>query len=58
MEDEISEVSTNFCWVRFAGKVPASNILYNIYYGFKRMKEKQGLNPAEKNLWMQQGLNP
>ncbi len=27
MGDEISEHSTNFCWVRFAGKMPASNIL-------------------------------
>jgi hypothetical protein len=32
MEDEIPEHSTNFCWVCFAGKMPASNILYNILW--------------------------
>jgi hypothetical protein len=45
MED-ISEQSTKICcWVCSAGKMlPASNILYcTIYYGFKRMKEEQGL---------------
>ncbi len=30
MEEEVSEYSTNFCWVCFAGKMPASNILYRI----------------------------
>ncbi len=29
-----------------------------IYYGFKRMKEEQGLLIQQKKLWMQQGLNP
>jgi hypothetical protein len=39
------EHSIPFCWVCFAGKVPASNIPYctTYYYGFKRMKEEQGL---------------
>ncbi len=55
MEDEISEHSSNFCWVCFVGKIPASNILYN---GFKRMKEEQGLLIQQKKVQMQQGLNP
>jgi hypothetical protein len=32
MEDEISEDSAKFCWVCFGGKMPASNILYNILW--------------------------
>ncbi len=36
------EHSITFCWVHFAGKMPASNILYNLLW-FKRMKEEQGL---------------
>jgi hypothetical protein len=32
MEDEISEHFTHFCWVCYAGKMPASNILYNILW--------------------------
>ncbi len=31
-EDEISEHFTNFCWVCFAGKMPANNIQYNILW--------------------------
>ncbi len=30
MEDEVSEHSTNSCWVRSAGKMPVSNILFRI----------------------------
>ncbi len=29
-----------------------------IYYGFKRMKEEQGLLIQQKKLWMQHGLDP
>jgi hypothetical protein len=32
MEDEIFEHSITFCWVPFAGKMPASNILYRILW--------------------------
>jgi hypothetical protein len=28
----IFEHSITFCWVRFAGKMPASNILYNLLW--------------------------
>jgi hypothetical protein len=30
MRDKISKHSITLCWVRFAGKMPASNILYRI----------------------------
>ncbi len=49
MGDEISEHSTNFCWVCFTGRLLANNILYNtVYYGLKRMKEDQGLLIQQK----------
>jgi hypothetical protein len=57
MGDEISEHSITFCWVRFAGKMPARlpATYCTEYYGFKRMKEEQS---NRKKLRMQQGLNP
>jgi hypothetical protein len=59
MEEEIFEHSTNFCWVCFAGKMPASNILYNILWVQKDERRARIVNPAEKKiLWMQQGSNP
>jgi hypothetical protein len=59
MEDEISEHSTNFCWVHFAGnKMPASHILYKILWVQKDERTARIVNPAEKKLWMPQGLNP
>jgi hypothetical protein len=54
-EDEISEHSTNFCWVRFAGKMPASNILYSILWIQEDERRARIVNPAEKKKWMQQG---
>jgi hypothetical protein len=49
MEYEISQHSTNFCWACFAGKMPASNILYNIL-GFQEDERRATIvNPAEKN---------
>jgi hypothetical protein len=48
MEDEISEHSTNFCWVRFAGKMPASNILYNILWVQEDERRARIVIPAEK----------
>jgi hypothetical protein len=56
--DEIFEHSITFCWVCYAGKMPASNIYCTEYYGFKRMKEEQGLLIRQKKSWMQQVLNP
>jgi hypothetical protein len=58
MEDEFSEHSTNFCWACFAGKMPASNIMYNILWVQEDERRARIVNPAEKRLWMQQGLNP
>jgi hypothetical protein len=59
MEDEIFRHSMTFCWVHFAGKMPASNILYRILWvqGDER-RARVIVNPAEKKLWIQQGLNP
>jgi hypothetical protein len=48
MEDEISELSTNFCWVCFAEKMPASNILYNISWVQEDGRRARIVNPAEK----------
>jgi hypothetical protein len=52
MEDEISQHSTNFCWICFAGKMPANNkatTYCTIYNGFKRLKEEHGLVIQQKN---------
>ncbi len=58
-EDEISEHSTNFCWVRFAGKMPANNILCcTIHHGFKRMKEKQELSIQQRKIMNAEGIEP
>ncbi len=56
-EGEVSEHSTNFCCVCFAGKMPASNILYRILWVQEDERRARIVNPAEKKLWMQQGLN-
>jgi hypothetical protein len=48
MEDEISEHFTNFCCVRFAGKMPASNLLYNILWVREDERRTRIVNPAEK----------
>jgi hypothetical protein len=57
MEDEISEHIKTFCWVCFAG-MPASNILYRILWVQEDESRARIVNPAEKELWMQQGLDP
>jgi hypothetical protein len=49
MEDEISEHSTNICWVRFAGKMPANNILHNKLWVQEDERRARIVNPAEKN---------
>jgi hypothetical protein len=58
MEHEISEHSTNFFWVCFAGKMPANNILYNISWVQEDGRRARIVEPAEKKSLMQQGLNP
>jgi hypothetical protein len=56
MGDKISEHSITFCWVCFAGKMPASNILYNLLWIQEDERRARIVNPVEKK-WMQQGLN-
>ncbi len=49
MEDEISEHSANFYWVCFAGKMPASKILYNILWVQEGERRARIADLAEKN---------
>jgi hypothetical protein len=58
MEDEIFEHSTNFCWVRFAGKMPANNILYNILWVQEDESRARIVNPAEKKIMDSAGIAP
>ncbi len=48
MEDEIFEHSITFCWVRFAGKMPASNIMYRVLWAQEDERRARIVNPAEK----------
>ncbi len=48
----------NFCWVCFAGKMPASNILYNLLWVQEDERRARIVNSAEKDYGIQQGLNP
>jgi hypothetical protein len=45
---KISELSKNFCWVCFAGELPASNILCNILWVQEDERRARIVNPAEK----------
>ncbi len=45
-----------FCWVRFAGKMSVSNILYNLLWVQEDERRARIVNPVER-IWMQQGLN-
>jgi hypothetical protein len=47
--DEISEYSITFCWVCFAGQMPASNILHRILWLQEDERRARIVNPAEKN---------
>jgi hypothetical protein len=58
MEDEISYYSTNSCWVCFAEKMPASNILYNILWVREDERRARIVNPAEKNYACSRDSNP
>jgi hypothetical protein len=49
MGDEISEHSTNFCWVCFTGKLLANNILFNILWTQEDERRSRIVNPAEIN---------
>jgi hypothetical protein len=57
MEDEIFEHAITYCWVCFAVKMPASNILYRILWVQEDERRARIFDPAEKKIWMQQGLN-
>jgi hypothetical protein len=58
MGGKISEHSITFCFVRFAGKMSASNIPYRILWVQEDDRRARIVNPAEKKLWIQQGWNP
>jgi hypothetical protein len=58
VEDEISEHSTNFCWARFAGKMPANNILYNILSAQEDERRARIVNAAEKKIMDEAGIEP
>jgi hypothetical protein len=38
--------------------MPASNILFRLLWVQEDERRARIVNPAEKKLWMQQGLNP
>jgi hypothetical protein len=48
MGDEITEHSITFCWVRFAGKMAVTNILYRILWVQEYERRARIVNPAEK----------
>jgi hypothetical protein len=52
MGDGISEHFITFCWVCFAGKMPASNILYIILWVQEDERRARIVNPAEKKMDM------
>jgi hypothetical protein len=39
-----------FCWVCFAGKMPTSNILYNLLWVQEDERGARIVNPVEKNM--------
>ncbi len=53
----IFEHTITFCWVRFAGKMPASNILYNLLLVQEDEIRARIVNPDFKKIWKQQELN-
>jgi hypothetical protein len=58
MEDETFELTTNFCWVCFAGKMPASNILCNILWVQEDEIRARIVDPAEINYGCSAGIEP
>ncbi len=46
----IVEHSITFCWVCFAGKIPASNILYNLLCVEEDERRARIVNSVEKNM--------
>jgi hypothetical protein len=57
MDDEISEHSTNFAGFVLLGRcLPATHCI--LYYGFKRVKEEQGLLIQQKQIMDTAGIEP
>jgi hypothetical protein len=50
MEDEVFELSITSCWVRFARKMPASNIRYNLLWVQEDERKARIVNSVEKNM--------
>jgi hypothetical protein len=48
MENEIFKQFMTFCWVCFAGKMPASSILYRILWVQEDERRARIVNPAEE----------
>jgi hypothetical protein len=46
----IFEDTITFCWVRFAGKMPASNILYNLLWVPEDERRARIVDPVGKNM--------
>jgi hypothetical protein len=55
---KIFEHSTNFCWVHFAGKMPANNILYYILWVQEDERRARTVNPTEKKIMDAAGIEP
>ncbi len=58
MEEETYKHSTNFCWVCFAGKMPVSNIPYNILWVQKDERRARIVIPAGKKIMDAAGIEP
>jgi hypothetical protein len=57
MKADVSEHSTNFCWVFLLGRwLPATYC--RIYYGFKRMKDEEGLLIQQNLIMNAAGIEP
>jgi hypothetical protein len=46
MEDEIFEHSKTFCWVRFAVKMSASNVVYRVLWVHEDERRARIVNSA------------
>jgi hypothetical protein len=58
MGDEICEHSTNFCWVRFAGKMLANNLLYNIIWAQEDERSVRIVNSSRTKIMDAAGMEP
>jgi hypothetical protein len=51
------EDAITFCWVCFAEKMPASNILHNLLWVQEDERRARIVNPVEKNMYAA-GIEP